>query len=517
MRAHYRLRLAVVLGTAILLAALAIGTRMVVDRSQSAAWQQAEETLERSGRVAETIVNNHFLQVDSALTSLPEILASAGHGNPLTGPTVRRLMQGLAFQTFSSRDIHLVRPNGEVFLSARSVRVRPFTSLAETLASGLSPGSSTLLGPTKNPRTGDWVVYLARPVVLGELGAFIALAEMPIASLTAALAPIGEAAGLTVTLLGDGDVVLGAMPHDELAVGKPSAQIWIRGAATNVLTRVQAKDGAIEALGAVRSTLYGNVQIVLEISAKDALAGWNADRRKVYSGAFSGVVLLLLFAVVVLLGLTQRDRLERDRKLAQQALEDAIRTMSDGFAMWDAKGRLVVANERFHGFGVAGPVLDTGHGADADNRHRLGSSEEHLPDGRWVLVTRSRMSDGGVVGVYKDITDRRNQEDVILRYSEELGRLAVRFETTVKSARRRWRPRRAMRAARSRWSHRRPPMRWRRPASSARRRKPHPAGCGPWPQAWPSSWPLSRRFQGAWRALQASTPASPSAAEPRPR
>ena len=125
---------------------------------------------------------------------------------------------------------------------------------------------------------------------------------------------------------------------------------------------------------------------------------------------------------------------ERDR------LRDALESINEGFALWDADDRLVFANRRYislyNGMNslpqpgetyeallraavaagklqLEGPVADW---IEARLRaRRLGDfvSEELLSDGRWVVATERHTPDGGMVGLRTDITERKRLERVV--------------------------------------------------------------------------------------------------------
>ena len=143
----------------------------------------------------------------------------------------------------------------------------------------------------------------------------------------------------------------------------------------------------------------------------------------------------------------QRMRVAESRARAAEArLRDAIESMHEGLTAYDAQGRLILSNRRmqeiyptladllapgakFEDFlreGVARGVFDTG-GAPAEafvSEHtdlpadRRKDIEIDLADGRWLLVSRQRTSDGGMVHVRTDIT-RLKQHEQALRESEE--------------------------------------------------------------------------------------------------
>jgi len=139
-----------------------------------------------------------------------------------------------------------------------------------------------------------------------------------------------------------------------------------------------------------------------------------------------------------------------DYKRAEQRLIDAIESIDEGFVLWDADDRLVICNSRYREFypQVADVLLVPGvpfetamrlsvalHqyvvGTSSEDwirtrleRHRnpSGTFEQHLRDGRTLLVTERRTADGGIVGVRKDITLEKAQEAHLRHKRVELDR-----------------------------------------------------------------------------------------------
>ena len=136
----------------------------------------------------------------------------------------------------------------------------------------------------------------------------------------------------------------------------------------------------------------------------------------------------------------------REVAIARQHLVDAIESISEGFCLYDADGRLALANDRYRSIMSEGPlaagaaiedviraaaargaVLDA-HGrseawaADRLERHRNPGSpflEQHA-DGRWLQVSERRIADGGTVGIYTDITELKRREQALADLVGEL-------------------------------------------------------------------------------------------------
>jgi len=130
---------------------------------------------------------------------------------------------------------------------------------------------------------------------------------------------------------------------------------------------------------------------------------------------------------------------ESRTRAAEQRLRDAVESLSDGFALYDAHDRLVLCNKKWmelYGYSdedvrpgvlyedlvrldaardaVAGDVDTYVRQRLAYRRRFLGSFDLQLKDGRWITIRERETSDGGIVGVQTDITDRMEAVESVL-------------------------------------------------------------------------------------------------------
>ncbi len=143
--------------------------------------------------------------------------------------------------------------------------------------------------------------------------------------------------------------------------------------------------------------------------------------------------------------LTEQEQTAGDLLKAKTQLEDAIEAISDGFVLFDTDERLVICNSKYRQLhplaahmmvpgayfeDIIRTAVEDGLLSSAIGRidewvdERLskfrqpGGSEEHqFTDGRWLLYSEHKTSDGGTVGVRTDITRLKRAEDA-LRESE---------------------------------------------------------------------------------------------------
>jgi adenylate cyclase len=154
--------------------------------------------------------------------------------------------------------------------------------------------------------------------------------------------------------------------------------------------------------------------------------------------------------------LIEKQRLEQERRQAeaeaqraQIQLGEAIEAISEGFALYDADDRLIVCNSRFKEM-YAGLAVEIKPGMQYEtilravartgiipaasanseawiaerverHRHPKGAFEQQRGGGMWLKISERRTADGGVVGVFTDITDLKGRE---LQLGQLVDRLA---------------------------------------------------------------------------------------------
>lgn len=127
-----------------------------------------------------------------------------------------------------------------------------------------------------------------------------------------------------------------------------------------------------------------------------------------------------------------------DATAARILLRDAIETLNDGFALFDANDRMILCNRAYirifpsvEEISHASPefaeiairLANTGATVGANiaperwlrdrvDRHRPaeGAHVQAMSDGRWIQINEIRTSDGGIVGVYTDITSVKAED-----------------------------------------------------------------------------------------------------------
>ncbi len=445
-----RLKLVIGAGTAAILSIIALGTLHVVEKTERAAWQAARQSLEGSAKAVENALERQLLQADGALASLPALFKAAGVAPGQAGPAAQ-LLGGVSFQTMAFRNLMLIAPDGSVVASGQARAVRhPLP--ADVALVGRNP--TTLIGPIRNAATGDWSLYVARPIP-GWVG-IVPVAEVPLPTLMKLLSETNLTQGTRIFLERPDGRVLASQPHDELLIGKPRAAG--RLAAADGVAFPATETGADEGMLTVaRQSLYGDLRIVLTARNAVLLADWRSARDRIVLGAGIVALFVLAFAAAILIAIHQREKAGAERDRAAAVLDNAIAAMSDGFVMWDENDRLVTCNQRYRDlYALSAPFIHAGarfedivrHGAErgqypqlsgdidafiadllALRRQDSGTIERMLPNGIWVLVSERRTADGGRVGIRTDITALKTAH-------AELATANARANAAAKEARR---------------------------------------------------------------------------------
>ena len=141
---------------------------------------------------------------------------------------------------------------------------------------------------------------------------------------------------------------------------------------------------------------------------------------------------------------------------SEQRLAEAIESISEGFACYDAEDRLVACNSSYrellyHGLEVDLPTGATfesiarraaegGHIKEAEGRAAEWVAErlrQHRNPGepqiqrrgndRWVMISERRTEEGGIVSVYSDITELKQREEDLTEKSAVLEALSTKL------------------------------------------------------------------------------------------
>ncbi len=163
---------------------------------------------------------------------------------------------------------------------------------------------------------------------------------------------------------------------------------------------------------------------------------------------------------------SRRPKRGQASKLTQSRLTDAFDCFGEGFVLWDADDRLVLCNRKYREFfAISADLMIRGSSFEEilrgavtrgqypkakddpegwvkavlqRRREAAGSSELQLADGRWLHVTNRRTSDGGIVGILSDITERIKHEEILRERETRLRSLMANMPGGIYRCRADW-------------------------------------------------------------------------------
>ncbi len=416
----------------LLVIATAAATGWLIEHGEHEAIGEAELRMQRFASGAEAALNRTMIGVDLLLQDMGELIAPEG---VFERAAAERRLQAAERRDLTYRDLIVLDPAGKVVASATEQSARLGVPLpAKFIQDALTQASPTLAisSPVLNFATSERAIYFARPFRLGNGPRMLALAEVPVSSLTTILAQSIQIPGLEVTLERvNGELLASVPPNDQLGalLGTSLPAPALSGTAMHIPGRL---DGA-PSIVAARPALYPSIRLTAGIPKDAALADWRQARNQVLSVGVALIAMLLAagYAAHWQLGRLSRARLELAR--AKNIMDRALASMGDGFLLCDSQDRVVAWNARYVemfpsvrmviGVGVefrtvaeasaATIAPDPAKSAErqawvearlAQHHSGDGTFEQDLADGSVIHVVERRTLDGGTVSVMRDIT-----------------------------------------------------------------------------------------------------------------
>lgn len=151
--------------------------------------------------------------------------------------------------------------------------------------------------------------------------------------------------------------------------------------------------------------------------------------------------------------ITALKKAEDARQRSEQRLVEAIESISEGFAYYDADDRLVLCNSCYREMLYSGANTDMAPGTSFENIIRSAAERGDIEDavghveewiagrlhqhrnpgppqvqrrssGRWVMISERRTLDGGTVAVYSDISELKRREENLSEKSSAMEALS---------------------------------------------------------------------------------------------
>lgn len=434
---------------AVLIVAIGLGTTVTIINLRERAIVNAERELKNVALMVASQFDRTFETAEQLQSNLVERFAARGaltrnsFEEALSGYDVHLMLKDKIVALPYLGTFTLVNADGKVFNFSRSWPI-PAISVADrdfyTALRDNADLTTFISKPIPNRATGTWVVHFARKITgprnefLGLLSAVIELSVVEQFFSSIALGP--ESA---IFLVNNGGELLARYPQAPSVIGKrvvdqrELSRVFARG------ELVGQRNGVDEVakVMAVRTLARYPFIIGASTGLTAALTGWS--REATFLGSAGALMILLItgFTYGIARKLQQGNR-EVRQTIAQQELQlhTVLDAMLQGLSIFDAKGRLVVRNQRYDElYNVPPGQIEPGctlrdvlvarkaagtfsgdpdaHAAAMTQTSLCGKVTNRLaelPDGRLIQVVNQPMPDGGWVSTHEDVTEQRRAE-----------------------------------------------------------------------------------------------------------
>jgi len=437
-----------VLCGALLIAAIAIGTTIMVLNSRDRALADSERELKNTALILAEQVERNFQAIELIQASIIERIQSLGISSSedferrMSSPEMHQILKDKISGLPYIDAVTLISADGKLINLSRFWPV-PANNISDRdrfIALKSNPQLKTYIGePVHNRTTGTWTIHHARRLTAPN-GDFLGLVQGAILlkhfeQLFGSIM-LGEAAAIAMFRL-DG-TLLARFPRIEAMIGRNFSQGPLfrellshtdRGT-LRLNSRIDGQDRLVFA-----HTLKNYpIGVVAATTMAAALADWREQTRVLIGMAVLSIFLIGAILAMIVRQVAQGQQWSKRRlALEKQRLDSTINNMSQGLLMFDPSERIVVCNRRYiEMYGLSPDVVKPGcrfrdlishrkatgsFSGDVDKYcSDIVSDLAHgkpcevivqTTDGRSVRILNQPVASGGWVATHEDVTERQ--------------------------------------------------------------------------------------------------------------
>jgi diguanylate cyclase (GGDEF)-like protein len=434
-----------ILGGALLVAAIAIGRAGMVGTFQERALESSERELENTVLLLARHFDQQFEDVEFvekdiiSYVNSQQILTSENFKRRMSGQDVHEMLVAKinalkyvgGINIFDSGGT-LINSSGAWPVLAVSIADRPYFKVFQS-----GPQSPELRVDTVHSRiTGDWMTVFARKVV-GPNGEFLGAIGRGVEarSFERFFASVSLGKDTTISMYDHEGTLLAHHPHIDSMIGRnfksgPLSHLAESEAGQGTMRLISPIDG-LDKLSSVRRLSNYPISIIATTTVSAALVDSQQQTRFLIGAAGLSILVIVVILVFVVRKLSQRHQLETRR------LDTAINNMTQGLLLFDSSARLVISNRRYtEMYGLSPGDLKPGQPlrdvvvqqkatgsftGDVDEycatvMRDVASSKSflvNLTDGRSIEIQCQPVLEGDWVATHEDITERRRSDQRI--------------------------------------------------------------------------------------------------------
>jgi diguanylate cyclase (GGDEF)-like protein len=469
-----------------LVAAIVVGTAITIDNFRERALESSERELQNTV----LLLARHFdQQLDDLQVPLDDLIAHMHAGGMVSPDDFRRkmsthemylLMKAKVSGASEIAGINAYDAAG-ILVNSTNGPVVPYVNIADRAYYQVLKSNPDMtqsqIEMVRSRYSGGWRTVVARRVS-GPNGEFLGIISRAIApaKIEDFFSTVALGTNAAISMNHRDGTLVARFPHVEAMIGQnlrstSVSQPTVFEAAHRIVRMISLIDGE-ERLFAKHSLARFPLAVFASTTVSSALANWQAQTKTlIVAAGLSAIVIAVILALIVQQLSRQHRSSQRRLALEKQRLERinmhfdaALSNMTQGLCMFDGDRRLVVWNERYaqlyrlqpdllkvgtpHDAIIANHAFlgllkeDSGDSAAKAHKsalpqlpnHATSSRVDEFADGRFVLVTRQPMADGGWLATHEDVTERRRAEAEIVQLARQDGLtgLANRAEFNAK-------------------------------------------------------------------------------------
>ncbi|MDN3278902.1 EAL domain-containing protein [Frankia sp. RB7] len=433
-----------IVGGFVLMAAMAIGTGLTVDRFRQNAIESGRDSLESSVRLLARHFDREF--EDFAVLQKSIIAELEGHGiesadmfrSEMATLAVHEVLRTKASGWSDVAGANVFDANGVLINSSKRWPVADISVSDRGYFNRLKndPASQEEIEVVPGRFGNGPAIVIARRVS-GPHGEFLGLVSRAITpeQLESFFASTGLGEESSIAMHHQNGQLLARVPHVDAMIGQnyrtgspEQMAVFERSFVTTELTSpIDGKDRIVAS-----RMLTGEPLVVVATRSLDAtLATWRTQTKFFVAVAVLSIGLLVLTLFLIFRQVTHRVSLEKQR------LDTAMNTMTQGLLMFDRDERLIVCNRRYIDmYGLSTAVVKPGayfrdviqHRADTgsfdgdvdsycdDILNSVGRIQSHIvetSDGRLIEIKNQPGAAGGWLATHDDVTERIRADERI--------------------------------------------------------------------------------------------------------
>jgi diguanylate cyclase (GGDEF)-like protein/PAS domain S-box-containing protein len=434
-----------------LIAAIVIGTVMMVGEFRENALRNSERELENTVLLLTRHFDQHFEDSDVIARNLisqmrfSEIASPELFRSQFSTSEAHLMMKSKVSELSYIGDVFIFDADGSVVNSSgdwppRAVNI---ADRAYFKAFKTDPQLNvTLAGPIRSHFTGNWTTVLAHRLS-GPDGNFLGVMARRIdpVNFEKFFASVTLSKGAAISMFHSDGTMLARHPHVQSMIGQNFKGAPLISKVLNQggfqTQRLQSPVDGRDRLGSAGVLNHFPIVIVATTTVEAALADWRAQTRFMIAAAVLATLVVAVLLFLIVSRMTRQHR-EAQERLEQEKhrLDTAINNMTQGLILYDASACVVVCNQRYIDmYGLSTEVVKPGSRFRDIVRHRketgsfkgdvdefcstvLGNVAQgkvtrsvlESADGRAIQIVNRPLAQGGWVATMEDITERRNLE-----------------------------------------------------------------------------------------------------------